>query len=1135
MIPDAKTRAAAVTDPGHLFVRASAGTGKTHTLTLRALHLLLQAPFDPRAKGKAEAELYSGRHRAARLASARAVIRRFVLTTFTRKAAAEMQDRLSQYLEKLASARDEATLIREVNASNEQRGDAQFLEVFNAAHARVGDFAALARGAAALAERAAELQIVTLHSFAASILRRHPIAAGIPSDVEFAEEDDGLLPDPSARLVDRWLERTLANRTLRSQLEGILPEVTLDDQRAWLRALLENPWIADDLDSAQPTPQELGALLAFFRDLIAQLASTNYRKIRAAREDLSAACAEVEKGESGAWRGLYRSLEKHNETWSGQTQTVSKAVASLDPEGRWFGKDEARRLLVRQILASDLAKEWQLWRDHVRAFCQWAKDAVVRELNLVTFDEMLRRAAELLRDDPGVRKAERERFWTLLVDEFQDTDPVQLDILHSLLARPANEAEIQGFFVGDAKQSIYRFRNADLPAVAAFARDYASAVGVSVEDVREVTLRASFRTKPQILDFVNHFFEKCVPLPDYAKERLEAVRREPAPLVEWRILLPREKGKRSAAESRRAAAQEVARLICAHLASAQNREEALREVLVLVPTQAEINALLPELEEAGIPAVSVGTRSFFARPEVLDVLNLLIALHNPLDAVAVVALLRSPLFGLSDPEIHALLAKTPPAKIFHGKQPLPEIREAAWLGRLLEARELARARLHLPLAEWLGRVRSFIPEGVYAAGDGEGRAMARMERVLEDFRRAVESGAIPPLAWLLDQRARADGEGRHGADLGEDVGVSDERAPAVRVMTIHKAKGLEGKFVIVNGWTKTLGKCDSSRETKEIVRITAEGGKPLRAFSLKWGELKVTSEGYAATLDQDRRMQAEEGRRLLYVAATRARDRLVLVSENEPDLEKGVLSKAVSVGEMKNLQDALGAHATINYFDEENPAPRAGGGVRTVRDAEGYARLWKQRLEAVKAAPAPLMRRPSDPAHPEEEESFDAEDCVAWRRATNRETARIAGVLVHAYLERHARDAAFDPEKFARVLESNAEEGELSEGRAKARKILGAFFGSPGHARLRAGRVLGQEMPIYLRADGEAWNGVLDLVFEEKGRIVGVDFKTRPSPPSLPPEYEVQRRVYTQALRSISGGQEVEFEFWWLTAEESEG
>ncbi len=1135
MIPDAKTRAAAVTDPGHLFVRASAGTGKTHTLTLRALHLLLQAPFDPRAKGKAEAELYSGNHRATRLAAARAVSRRFVLTTFTRKAAAEMQDRLSQYLEKLASARDEATLVREVNASNEQRGDAQFLEVLNAARARVGDFAALARGAAALAECAAELQIITLHSFAASILRRHPIAAGIPSGAEFAEEDDGLLPDPSRRLVDRWLERVLADPKLRAQLEVILPVAPLEEQRAWGIALLKHPWIADELDFAQPTPRDLDKLLAFFRDLVAQLASTNYRKIRAAREDLSAACAKVEEGRSGAWRALHRSLGKHGGTWFDPPKIVSKAVGSLDPEGRWFGKDEARRLLVRQILTTDLAKEWNFWRDHVRAFCRWAKDAAIHELNLVTFDEMIRRAAELLRNDPEARKAERERLWALLVDEFQDTDPVQLDILRSLLSRRSDEPEALGFFVGDAKQSIYRFRNADLPAIEAFAQGYAAMVGLADGAARSLTLRASFRTKPQILGFVNHFFEKCVPLPDYAGDRLEAVRREPAPSVEWRILLPKEEGKRSAEENRRAAAREVARLIRAHLASAQNREDALREVLVLVPTQAEINALLPALEEAEIPAVSVGTRSFFARPEVLDALNLLLALHHPLDAVAVVALLRSPLFGCSDPEIHALLAKTPPAKIFHGNQPLPEVREAAWLGRLLEARELARDRRRLPLAEWLGRVRDFIPEGVYAAGDGEGRALARMERVLEDFRRAAESGAIPPLAWLLDQRARADGAGRHDADLGEDLGVSDERAPAVRVMTIHKAKGLEGKFVIVNGWTKTLGKCDPSRETKEIVRITAEDGKPLRAFSLKWGGMRVTSEGYAAALDQDRRMQAEEGRRLLYVAATRARDRLVLISEEEPDLKKGVLSEAVSGGEMKGLQDALGAHAAIAFFDEGNPAPRVGDGVRTVRDAEGYAKLWKPHLDAVKSAPAPLMRRPSAPEHPEEEESFDAEDCVARRRATARETARLAGVLVHAYLERHARDAAFDPEKFAQMLESKAEEGESSEGRAKAAKILGAFFGSTGHARLRAGRVLGQEMPVYLRTNGEAWNGVLDLVFEEKGRIVGVDFKTSPPPSSLPPEYEVQRRVYTQALRSISGGSEVEFEFWWLTAKESEG
>lgn len=152
MIPDAFQRDEAVTTPGHAFVWASAGTGKTHTLTLRALHLLLHAPFDPRAKDRAESQLYAKVPRKKRLEAARAVIRRFVLSTFTRKAAAEMQSRLYAYLGHLAAAPDCEALAERVAKMNKDRGDAQFLRVVAEAIERVGDFQRLREGAAALAE-----------------------------------------------------------------------------------------------------------------------------------------------------------------------------------------------------------------------------------------------------------------------------------------------------------------------------------------------------------------------------------------------------------------------------------------------------------------------------------------------------------------------------------------------------------------------------------------------------------------------------------------------------------------------------------------------------------------------------------------------------------------------------------------------------------------------------------------------------------------------------------------------------------------------------------------------------------------------------------------------------------------------
>ena len=208
-IPDAKQRREAVLTDGHAFVWASAGTGKTHTLTLRALYLLLTAPFDRRAKGTECAQLYSGASRAERLRAARAVLRRYVLTTFTRKAAAEMQTRLYSYLDAVASA-DSLAALGECFPK-----DAQLIEVVEAAVEKMGSggdrFSRLRSGAEALGELATELPVCTLHSFAMTILQRHPVAAGIPPNAQFAEEDDTTTANVAVQVVDRWWQKVSGN------------------------------------------------------------------------------------------------------------------------------------------------------------------------------------------------------------------------------------------------------------------------------------------------------------------------------------------------------------------------------------------------------------------------------------------------------------------------------------------------------------------------------------------------------------------------------------------------------------------------------------------------------------------------------------------------------------------------------------------------------------------------------------------------------------------------------------------------------------------------------------------------------------------------------------------------------------
>lgn len=1130
MIPDHDQRRQAVLTPDHAFVWASAGTGKTHTLTLRALFLLLTAPFQARAAGTECARLYTAANRPDRLRAARAVLRRFVLTTFTRKAAAEMQTRLYEYLDRIASAPTADELQAALAALNGGRGDDQFAEVVAAACDPAGGFDRLRAGAEALAELATELPVCTLHSYAAAILRRHPIAAGIPPSAQFAEEDDISAVAPADQLVERWWQHAATDAGRREQLARLLAAVSVADLRAWLVALVDHPWMAAELDFGRPDKRALAGVLTATDRLVAGLenARGNARTAIAIREELRTALVNARAARPGAWQEFCRVLcDREDQIFSADTKVMQTARAGL---GEWAGCYEnfaaAYGPLLQQCLATDLAGVWTDWTDFARAFVAWAEGAVVRELNLVTFDDMVRHAARLLATNPVVRREERERLWGLLVDEFQDTDPVQLDLLRQLVGRrsPA-EHEVIGFFVGDPKQSIYRFRDADLPAIENFAARYAALARVAPARVQRYRLTTSFRSLKPVLEFVNQFFAHAVPLPGYAAERLAPLRAATGAKPEWRVVDDPPAG--ATADARRArAATETARLIADHVRQADGDPAVYSEVLVLVNTHEELDAVLTALEAAGIPAVSSGARTFHQRPEVLDALNLLIALHNPQDSLAVGAVLRSPLFGLSDPQIAAALPEVPPREFFATAAPLPPAVPAAAHDRIAAARELTRARVSRPVADWLRAVRAFVPDGVYADQDREGRAVVRIDNVFAAFRRVVELGTIPPLTWLLEQRGRVDRVDNYDAEMGEDVSVTDESVAAVRVMTIHKAKGLQSRLVIVYGWQKALARRHDQHRTKTIVSLTRPDGQPLAGFRLSWGDIEIVSPRHAEAAAMDRQLQAEESARLAYVAATRAQDRLVLLSHDRTDLETGLLAEAgpaltagaASVG-------AFGDTATVIVVAPAPPPAAGPGARRRIRDESAYVRLWQERAAALGAPPALQLAQPSQPERPAEDDESDPTDFVGSRSAAARDRARQIGTLVHRYLERHLTETAFDRAQLTALLEEGVAEGVVE----KATAVLRRFFGSARQRRARGGTILGRELPVLLTLDGQPWSGVMDLVFAESDRIIGVDYKVMDQPVPLPEQYARQQHVYTTALQRLFPERTVAFEFWWLT------
>ena len=1154
-LPDANARRQAVLTHSHAFVWAGAGTGKTHTLTLRALYLLLNAPFWD-ASQAALLDLYSSTDREKRMRAARRIIRSLVLTTFTRKAAAEMQTRLYGYLERLTRPADDFPtddpLLEEVVSAL----------TANLQSSRLDDAPQrLRRGAAALAELAAELQVSTLHSFAASILRRHPLLAGIPPQARFAREDESDLTGLPRQLVERWWTRqALSDPEIEADLSEVLKAVPLEQVNRWLEAAVEHPWIAKQGERSTENPErvqrELEEALGACRRLIEVVPRRGSKGASAVWKEFARRVEQARAGQDGSLTQLSRFLRRHPRLFleGDPYSSLQAALPELSEEQRFYFQQSSNldRAVVRAALKTELAAPWEAFQRVLRRFGEWVRDASVRELNLVTFDDMIRLAVRLLENHSQVRKRERERLRALLVDEFQDTDPGQLRLISALLKRTSRKGhQVLGFFVGDLKQSIYRFRGADLGSIQHFYKEYTRLAALAAPP-ESYQLTTCFRSLGPVVDFVNRFFQDPVPL-SRAEEHLFAFRKPgsgptAAPTPQWSLVQKEGAAELKAGQERQLLAWEAVR-------SVQRLEQkgvSLGQISLLVRKERELNPLLEALDRAAIPAVSSGARTFYRQPEVLDLINLLIACHHPGDRLAAAAVLRSPIVDLDDRIIDQFLPAIQEGRLFHSQSALPNGLPEGPRRRIEEVRRLVDQRLRMDSLSWLNEVRQALPQSAYVRPhDREGRSLIRIDRLMSRYL-SVASGqsAQPPLVWLIEQRQRADRGDHFDADLGEDVSAADESVDAVRVLTVHKAKGLENRVVIVYGWQAVLedmqGEFPGGR-IPQLLDILGAQGEPLREFRLPFGRLWIESERFQEGLQEEKANNRREAMRLAYVAATRARDRLELLSAHPlrrplPTALQQLLKEAGrQLEQLPEDQTVLACDGTlrIRRCVPSPPDQKAADSPILAFDQERYLALWQAR-EASMKAPARLWFSPTDSEHPGEEEWSPVEesDLLEGTATGQRASNRVTGILVHRYLELHLGEPDFQPRGLD--LLARGENCPL-EARERAGHILERFFsglscdpaGRPYRIRLQECRIVARELPVYLQVEGRPCYGVIDLVLESGQGILGVDYKSTPVRRPLPGAYARQRQIYSQALRGLYPNREVTFEFWWLGGEES--
>jgi ATP-dependent helicase/nuclease subunit A len=963
----------------------------------------------------------------------------------------------------------------------------------------------------------------TIHGFCAGLLRAHALAAGVDPGFRVLEDGEaarlraGAFDAAFAALLDAASgpELELAAAYRPDRLFRLVRDV-----HARLRSQGET---APALPPVPPRPApttERDRLGATARAAAARLESAgDGAMVRRARAALERCQRVLDAMEPGA-------LPMPGELDGASFATGNaRALACDECEAYLRALGAYRQAAIDVQAARACAQLDRLLRDYGREYAEGK-----RARSGLDFDDLELLARDLLRDRPAVCHSVAARYTLIVVDEFQDTNARQLELLE-LIERD------NALTVGDEHQAIYGFRHADVEIFRRRRARLAHEGGVDA-------LAVSFRSRRPILDTLNAAFSPRFGPGFVALRPGRADADEiPGPLVELLVSAEadwadgEEDGRRAEA---RAVARRVRDLVDAH-------EARQGEVAVLVRSSASIARFERALQDEGLATYVAGGRGYWSDPQVHDLLSYLGALANPREELALIELLASPLVGVSSDGL-AILAGARRAA-----------RRDLW--RTLQdafcAGDDAELPARLPAAD-AERLRSFCPW--FAA---ERRAAARhpLDELVEravvargyDLHVLGLSGGERRLANLrkLSRLAR-EHERREGRDLRgflEHVEVSADAAPAegeapveaegldaVRLMTIHAAKGLEFDVVCV----ADLGRRGGSDHPDLLVDGERVG---LRLVSLD-GNGGVKALDYEALRAERQAAEAAEEERVLYVALTRARER-VIASGTIPAL--GAWPAASPGGPpLAWLGPAL-APGVADRLTAENPEWEAQTGVLCRVAAPGPPPAPAQ--APADAAPPPPPAEPPPPPAPPTVRTLSYSGLESYARCPYRfyleRVLRLApvepppsaadpaelppllrGTLAHALLEQmDFTDPALPDRAEARAVGAEHATRLTDAAADDLVGLVAGFAGSPLRGRLAQASEVRREAPFaFALPGGPLVNGVVDAIGREGDRTLIVDYKSDAVAPDEDLEdrterdYGVQRLVY--ALAALRGGAE---------------
>jgi ATP-dependent helicase/nuclease subunit A len=951
-----------------------------------------------------------------------------------------------------------------------------------------------------LARRLDGAWISTIHGFCHRLLRAYPFATGI---------------DPRFRVLDESQGRVLRGEAFRSALEGFCAENT--SERLRLLASYGGRRLRRMLTGVHETLRSSGLPLRLEAPGDLQL-DARIAELRAAAEAI------------------------------GQTQMLQYLDAAPGCEalldlsdlreraGDAEAYEEARHAVERAALEALAARDREQLQELLLAYDRAYRASKDRE-SALDFEDLQLLARELLQQHPEIRERESWRFRSIMVDEFQDTNRLQCELV-DLLARDDGEL----FFVGDEFQSIYRFRHADVEVF----RERREQVG------GVLALTQNYRSRPEVLEVINHLFAA-----DFGEtfQPLAAAGRFPdpafGPAVEL-LVTDKDSYAGTGTHWRKAEARHIARRARNLVDSG---EAAPGEIVLLFAAGTDARLYEEELRAAGLPTFRATGRDYYHQQQVVDLLAYLRLLHNRYDDEALVTVLASPFVGVSNDALVLLRRAAPKRPLFAGlEKELPEglsprderlfqafkqrfdrlagQAPSLTLERLCEQIVCAHDYDLAALAQWDGRRR-------YA----NLRKLARLARSYEELRGPDVEGFV---RFVAEQDAV-------GASELEAV-AEEEGTDVIRLLTIHSAKGLEFKVVVV----ADAGR-DRARPDADEILCLPDGRLGFRVADPASGK-RLSTEEYESVKAAERDAEEAERRRLYYVAMTRAIDRLIVsgaISEGGADagtpigwvlsrLEAGELNGGNGPVEIE--RDGARLLLRVDRFAEEPPVVEAG----PAEQLELFA-VSENGGGAVEAPTlAPLAEVPAPPLHRVRRLSYSA--LSLFERCSYRYFAeRVVGLgpaeasgsvpgqeglaateigdAVHALLEAVDLRSPAVPDDLAERVRARylaATEEEV----ARIRAFVTGYCGSELAARIAGLEGAAAELPFAFEHDGVLLHGRLDVLHREGKRALVVDYKTNSLEEGEPEEiverdYRLQRLVYALACFR-AGAEQVEVVYQFL-------